>query len=191
MTRQLRMIPAALAALAAFFSISVPARADISLLTPPELMIAVTAGDLLKARERLVRGDKADTADIHGVTPLINAVKAGNTDMVTLLLEFGAHPGVTDTEGNTALHWAADRGDPVLIKLMLAGKAKIIDRENRQGLTPLMMATRAGRIEAIDVLAKAGADLGKSDYTGRDALAWAAESRNPEVAAALRRAGAH
>jgi ankyrin repeat protein len=54
-----------------------------------------------------------------------------------------------------------------------------------------MAAARNGRTEAMEVLLKAGAAIDKTDYTGRDALAWAADSRTPAAAALLRQFGAH
>jgi ankyrin repeat protein len=48
-----------------------------------------------------------------------------------------------------------------------------IDAQNRQGMTPLMMAANNGRTDAVKLLLKYKADTGKEDYTGRDALGWA------------------
>ena len=53
-----------------------------------------------------------------------------------------------------------------------------------------MVAARKGFADVVEVLIKAGSDVKKADYTGRDALTWAKESRNPRVAELLRQAGA-
>ena len=64
-------------------------------------------------------------------------------------------------------------GHTEIITLLLAAKATV-DAQNKQGITPLMMAAANGKVEAIRALLAAGADPKKQDFTGRDALGWAA-----------------
>jgi len=63
----------------------------------------------------------------------------------------------------------------------------VVDAENRSGQTPLMAAARHGNIEIIQALLAHGANPAKTDFTGRDAIGWAAESHRPAVITALRR----
>ena len=56
-------------------------------------------------------------------------------------------------------------------------------------MTPLMEAARTGRLEVVQRLIKAGAQVNRLDFTGRSALAWAQEGRNPRVTSALQQAG--
>ena len=57
----------------------------------------------------------------QGETPLITAVKTGNTDMVTLLLhqEHPANPHLSDSKGWQALHHATARGHYAIAKVLL------------------------------------------------------------------------
>jgi ankyrin repeat protein len=56
---------------------------------------------------------------------------------------------------------------------LLAAKAPV-DATAPQGITPLMLAAANNKGEAIKVLIEGGADPKKQDFTGRDALGWAA-----------------
>jgi ankyrin repeat protein len=82
---------------------------------------------------------------------------------------------------------AADVNQVEAAKLLLdAGAA--VDPENKNGMTPLMVAANRGNIEIVQALLVKGASVTKTDYTGRDAAGWAAESRHPAVVQAIKRA---
>ncbi|MBS0358756.1 MAG: ankyrin repeat domain-containing protein [Proteobacteria bacterium] len=72
---------------------------------------------------------------------LFIAVKAGNKEMVRLLLEYKASILNTDREGNTALHMAAPKGDPELTTILSHAYAQQI--KNKEGKTPLYLAMNA------------------------------------------------
>ena len=63
-----------------------------------------------------------------------------------------------------------------------------MDPENKNGLTPLMMAANRGNVEIVNALLAKGANVAKTDYTGRDVAGWAADSRRPAVIQAIKRA---
>lgn len=121
----------------------------------------------------LNRGDNPNFVDGAGRTPLGYAAALGNAAMAQLLLEHGARVDYRDNFGNTALHWAAENGRTEMVKLLLAAKAPV-DATNKQGITPLMQAAGANKADVVRVLLKGGADPRKQDFTGRDALGWAA-----------------
>src|SRR5205085_2248656 len=76
---------------------------------------------------------------------------------------------VTDKLGNTPLHYAADRNQAEMSKLLLdAGSSP--DPTNKDGVTPLMMAASRGNLEIVGALLAKGANPRKTDFTGRDAL---------------------
>jgi ankyrin repeat protein len=63
-----------------------------------------------------------------------------------------------------------------------------VDAENKNGMTALMIAANRGNIEIVQALLAKGANVNKTDFTGRDAAGWAAESHRPAVLQAIRRA---
>ncbi|CAK0751489.1 hypothetical protein CCP2SC5_170024 [Azospirillaceae bacterium] len=162
------------------------ARAEISLFQTPELITAVTGGDLSAVKALLVRGEAANSANPKGQTALMLAVNAGNEPMARLLLENGALVNLVDRIGNGALHWAVERGDVGCVALLLGVKGVKVDIENRQGVTALMMAARDGQYEIVDRLLRAGARTEKVDFTGRTASDWAKDGRNSRVLERLR-----
>jgi ankyrin repeat protein len=111
--------------------------------------------------------------DSLGRTPLSYAASLGNTEMIKVLLDSGARIDYRDLSGATALHWAAETGHADVIRLLLAAKAPV-DVTNRQGVTPLMMAADANKSDAARALLEGGADRKRQDFSGRDALGWAA-----------------
>lgn len=78
-----------------------------------------------------------------GRSVLHHAAAAGQTEIVGLLLEAGADPGVPDATGDTALAAAARGGHADLVEILLdAGAAA--DFADASGRTPLMFAVSAG-----------------------------------------------
>jgi len=90
-------------------------------------------------------------------TPLINAVKAADKTGVRTLINQRVDVNVPQTDGATALHWAADRDDPEMVELLVRAGANV-KAVNRYGVTPLWLAGVNGNAVVIDVLLKAGAD---------------------------------
>lgn len=125
----------------------------------------------------LRRGDNPNFLDPGGRTPLDYAAEHGNTEIIRMLLDAGARIDYRDKFGATALHWAAERGHVEAIEMLIAAKSPV-DAVNRQGITPLMLAASTDKAAAVRALLKAGADPKKQDYTGRDALGWAADRPN-------------
>ena len=121
----------------------------------------------------LRRGDNPNYVDGNGRTALGYAASFGNTAMLKALLDNRARVDYRDKFGRIALHWAAELGQADSIRLLLAAKSPV-DATAPQGITPLMLAAGANKGEAIKLLLAAGADPKKQDFTGRDALGWAA-----------------
>jgi ankyrin repeat protein len=121
----------------------------------------------------LRRGDNPNFTDGAGRTPLDYAASLGNAAMLKALLDNGARIDYRDNFGRIALHWAAELGQAEAIRLLLAAKSPV-DATAKQGITPLMLAASGNKGEAVKLLLAGGADPKKQDYTGRDAIGWAA-----------------
>ena len=55
------------------------------------------------------------------------------------------------------------------------------------GIGVVMVAARRGNAVLVKAMLAKGADARKTDFTGRDALSWAQESRRPAVVQMLQR----
>jgi uncharacterized protein len=148
---------------------------------------AAEQNDAAQVRKLLTDGKSPNETDQSGHTGLHVVAMNGNLQIAAILLKAGARATITDGLGNTPLHYAADRNQVEMVKLFL-DVGTPIDTPNKQGMTPLMMAARDGNLDVIQVLLARGANVGKSDYTGRDAISWAAESHRQAVVDTIKRA---
>jgi hypothetical protein len=110
------------------------------------------------AKILLAHGAWVDAKDDDGVTALYRAVEAGRTDLIRLLLEKGADPGVQMRQGmirgRTPLHDAAARGRTEIVELLLKFKAPA-DAVDSEGATPLLLAEGHEHPEIAQLLRRA------------------------------------
>ncbi len=102
----------------------------------------------------------------QSMTPLMQASQAGMADLVTLLLEGGADPNVTNAGRYTALDYAVDRPPPYMssteadrlsaVEALLKAGAKV-NRAGADKVTPIERARRSGYSAIVTALSKAGA----------------------------------
>ena len=148
---------------------------------------AAAQNDAGKVRRLVGSGSSPNQTDDQTRTGLHVAAINGNLQIAAILIKAGAKTDVTDKLGNTPLHYAADRNQVEMAKLLLDLGAAA-DPVNRNGMTPLMIAAGRGDLEIITALLAKGANPNKSDFTGRDAIGWASDSRRPIVVQTLQRA---
>jgi len=121
-------------------------------------VLAAVLPDLRLLRALIGRG--ADLNASHaGMTPLLAATRDswhGRPDAVMTLLANGANPRAVDTDGNTALHFAARSSDPGVAALLRDAAAEI-DPLNAEGQTPLGVACAAGNWRLAKFLLERGA----------------------------------
>jgi len=173
------------------------ARADISSALNPfsnytnNIARAAEANDVGKVRALLSSGNNVNEVEEAGQrTGLHTASINGNIQIVAILLKAGARVDARDSLGNTPLIYAADHDRLEVAKLLLDVGAQI-DAENKNGMTSLMIAAKDGEVEMVRTLLARGANPNKSDYTGRDALGWAADSHRQAIIVLLKDAQAH
>lgn len=108
-------------------------------------------------------------------TPLLAAVKNGDTAAVRALV---AQPGlvnVAESDGTTALHWATDRNDIAMARLLVQAGASV-KAANRYGVTPIYSAAVHGNAAMLELLIKAGADVNAALPEGETTLMTAART---------------
>ena len=127
--------------------------------------------------------------DIYEDTPLLNASVNGHTEVVKLLLKFGADPNIGNYNETTPLHKAARGGHSELVKQLLDGGA-MPDKQNIYGFTVLIGAAAHGHQNTVELLLEAGADPNKSNRFGETPLIEAAWSGYESLVKLLLKKGA-
>ena len=119
--------------------------------SPTPLTVATSRGHL-----DIVRCLVENGADVNArvmfqlITPLMIACDCGLIDVASYLVENGADIHLEDNIGNTALHYAARRGNVELVGKLLALGAE--QKENHKCLTPLLAASNDCTIEMVEYL---------------------------------------
>ena len=93
-----------------------------------------------------------------------DAVKARNLPVLNTLLKQSADVNVPQTDGTTALHWAAYWDDAATVDLLLRAGASV-NAANRYGVTPLFVAATNGNAPIIGKLLEAGANANTATAT--------------------------
>ena len=92
-----------------------------------------------------------------GDVRLAEAAKSQDMSQVRSLIAERVDLDIPDSEGMTALHWAAHWGDLETVELLISEGAKA-RASNRYGVTPLHEASNLGNAPMIEALLEAGAD---------------------------------
>lgn len=112
---------------------------------------------------------------VHKNTALHFAVQCVDEKIVELLIRSGADPSITDQFGQTALHWAADKGNVNIITILCkAMKREDINTQipNRKQ-TALHFAVQKGHCDTVISLLEYGAASSLQDVYGQTAVDWA------------------
>ena len=105
-----------------------------------------------------------DIGDVRGDTPLHDACRTGEPEVVALLLEFGADVHATNKAGKTPLHIAAEHNcHECLNSLCDHGAIRDLEKRDNRGLTPLHCASRWNQSEIAQALLDIGANLSARD----------------------------
>ena len=120
---------------------------------------------------------------------MVEAVKGGNVETVRALLAKRADPNAAETDGTTALHWAAHQDSVAAAELLIKAGAHV-RATNRYGATPLWLACVNGSAPMVERLLNAGADPNTAMPEGDTALMTASRTGNTAVVRALLARGA-
>ncbi|KAH0514870.1 Ankyrin repeat and SOCS box protein 14 [Microtus ochrogaster] len=104
----------------------------------------------------------AQGADVHSQASdsssiLLEAVRGGNPDSVTLLLEYGADANIPKSSGHLPIHVAADKGHLLALKLLVP--VTDIAAIKRSGISPVHCAAAGAHPQCLEILIQAGFDV--------------------------------
>jgi ankyrin repeat protein len=160
---------------------------------------AAWGGDLKLAQACLEAGEKVDTTNDWGYTPLMKAASNGHVPMMELLAKHGANPDhVAHYQGETPLHYAIYNHHRDAIAWLLNRKVQlsnVMEDIGIGGVTPLMLAAYLGQPDTVEQLLNAGADVNfKEPEDGYTVLHYLPSESNRSTALAcyplLKEAGA-
>jgi len=132
-------------------------------------------------------------AGVGHEAPLADAVERSDKQAISSLLKQHADVNAAQSDGATALHWAAYLNDAETTALLLRAGAKVNAR-NDLGVTPLALAAQQGGAAVIEQLIKAGAapnDSVNFVNAGETPMMHAARSGSVDAVKTLARAGAN
>ena len=115
---------------------------------------------------------------------LAAAARNGDVAAVRAQLEGGTNANEVESDGSSALLWAAYQSSPELIALLLASGADP-NLPNEFGVTPLLQASRNGDVATMRALLDGGADATRAVRDGETPLMAAARTGNAEAVALL------
>jgi len=115
-----------------------------------------------------------------GKLEVLGGQYGNHLEVIKLLIESGTNINVKNSNGWTALMFAASRNNTEVVKVLISAGADI-NAKNNYGWTALMYAALDGSKEAVKFLIDAGADINAKNSEGWTALMLAAKSRNLEA----------
>lgn len=119
------------------------------------LHLAVQKGQRERVEEMLVEVNDVDFPDIVGLTPLLLAASKRQSEIVQVLLNYGASTEIRTSDDRTALHLCMDedaRGGVRVTKCLLEGDTKLIDQRDSKGRTALHLAVMKGHLKITSLL---------------------------------------
>jgi ankyrin repeat protein len=153
-----------------------------------ELFLAVGHRDAAGVQALIKKGADVNARNGLDFTPLDIAAASHQPDVMEILLQAGAKLDAASPYG-TALTFAAQSGNIPGMQLLLARGANINPRRT-DGITVLMMASRAGAAEIVGELVRRKADVNEVDNDGATPLIYAAREGQKETGQVLLTAGA-
>lgn len=133
--------------------------------TDEPILFEVIRNSSVEIFKIMLESGKVDIKEVNslGESAVHIAAQQGNAAILSVLLNNGIPPNVTDYEGLTLMHHAAKRGQTNLIKQLIAANAhvRVFDKKDR---TPSFYAEQAGHDECAKIL-KAAEEKENFDFT--------------------------
>lgn len=143
------------------------------------LMLAVRERQVAIAEKLIDEGADANATNNFGWTALLEATRLGQMEMVEMLDTYEINFNAASSRGDGLLHAAVQGNTKGMVPFFIERNVPV-DRPNRNGVTPVMMAAERRSLESFRELVVGKADLDRQDSSGMSARQRAAHW--PEVA---------
>ncbi len=163
---------------------------NVKLQGAARLFKATEEGDL-QAVKQFVKKGGANQKDSLGFTPLMVASFQGYPEIVTYLIDSGAHINDVNSKGETALIFAAQNGHEDIVTKLLSVNADCTIASVEDGVTALIMAAQNGHAPTVEKLLKAAPQVNAVCHDGCTALLAAADKGHDIVVQLLLKYGAN
>lgn len=116
----------------------------------------------------------------HKSNDVENAVKNGDAELLTILLDNGYDPNEANAVGMRPLHLAAGKGAAKCLEILIENKVDV-NTSDGVGRTPLHLAAWYGHKECVEILIKSQADIDARDIEESTPLLIAARNEKAEI----------
>lgn len=130
-------------------------------------------GQWMSVSQPQIIEDDADLEDVaEADKTCFDYVKEGNVEKLLEMLDASAsdatkpHLSSQDETGLALIHWAADRGNKLVLEVLLHHEVDV-NAVDTEGQTALHYAASVGHIECVETLVKFGADRTIKDVQGQ------------------------
>lgn len=135
---------------------------------PSALLLACEEGDIERVK-RLAAFQDINAKNECGYSALALAVKAGNEELVDILLNLDADVNSTNNAGQSILFLASWHNRLRIVRKLLASGARVNETDQR-GWTPLIIAVYHNHDRMVSMLIDAGADTEHRDTFSKSAF---------------------
>ena len=168
--------------------------ADVNALSSRNMMPHHCIPDSEGARVLILlheHGTDIDASDKDNNRITHNAASRGAWVLFKSASDLGADLEAPGAQGNTPAHLAAESGSPMILEILAEKNVELDNVRNSAGYTPLMMASRAGRVEVMCYLLGKGINRNVCDFDGRSLIELTIGWGNSEVMSILQGYGAN
>ncbi|MCB1672835.1 MAG: ankyrin repeat domain-containing protein [Gammaproteobacteria bacterium] len=120
------------------------------------LHVAVQTGSTAAVEWLLHQHAAPDTRDRFQVSPIADAIRQGNAQLVTRLLTAGVNHEQLAPNGDNLIHLATRQGNPGLLSVLIDAGVPI-NKQNKDGLSPLDLADTGNKPDLVTLLSAHGA----------------------------------
>ena len=145
----------------------------------PVLQLRKELEGILREKDQYHSDESASDTD----SPLIDACKSGNIDLLKFLLTMrstGCNPHTITSTGHTPLGIAAVTGQRSVVQYLLRYKQVDANVSSKNGCTPLYLACSKGQYDIAEMLLSQS-DVNKKDYLGKTPFYAACENGHSEI----------